>query len=29
MAKVVDLFAGVGGLTYGFMSAGFEIVLAN
>lgn len=29
MLKIVDLFAGVGGLTYGFMKAGCEVVLAN
>jgi DNA (cytosine-5)-methyltransferase 1 len=27
--KVVDLFAGVGGLSYGFMLAGAEVVIAN
>lgn len=27
--KVIELFSGVGGLSYGFLQAGFEIVLAN
>ena len=29
MLKIVDLFAGVGGLTYGFIQAGCKVVLAN
>ena len=29
MLKVVDLFAGVGGLSYGFMLAGAEVLVAN
>ncbi len=27
--KVIDLFAGVGGMSLGFEMAGFEVVLAN
>ena len=27
--KVIDLFAGVGGLSLGFEKQGFEVVLAN
>lgn len=29
MWKVIDLFAGVGGFSYGFLNKGFEVVLAN
>jgi DNA (cytosine-5)-methyltransferase 1 len=29
MLKVIDLFAGVGGISYGFRQEGFEVVLAN
>jgi len=29
MLKIVDLFSGVGGLSYGFMQAGCSVVLAN
>lgn len=29
MLKIVDLFSGVGGLSYGFMQAGAKVVLAN
>jgi site-specific DNA-cytosine methylase len=27
--KVIDLFAGVGGLSQGFIAEGFEVVYAN
>lgn len=29
MLKIVDLFSGVGGLTYGFIETGFKVILAN
>ena len=29
MYKVIDLFAGVGGMSLGFEQKGFEVVLAN
>lgn len=29
MLKMIDLFSGVGGLSYGFQQEGFEVILAN
>ena len=29
MGRIIDLFSGVGGLSYGFEQAGFEVLLAN